>query len=360
MNLCLGGPTALCALRICRVRHAMPHYLTIVKPPSPAPYSRWSAAHLREALSPIEGLADAMGPARIDVCVPHRKNRVQSTSVRNIVCAPSWFKSPFMHVNNSLSFAGPELLLAQEAARGSLTSTALLAYELCGTYAHDPLAKTIRYGLDPVCDRASIRRFIQDTPGKIRGRSKLTQALAYVRENSWSPMESILALVLSLPLSKGGYGVRQLTLNRRAPDGQDCARIPDILLGSTKVGINYEGEGHFETVALTDAAIQAAACVSSESLAQIEMAGQSVRASIVRDKRRDRELMEYGMSVITMTKDDLNNITRLDREIYELHRLVCRSARKPPLSRDEFLGDASRTRLRTSVLGMIMARRNVH
>ncbi len=356
MNLCLGGPTALCALRICRVRHAMPHYLTIVKPPSPAPYSRWSAAHLREALSPIEGLADAMGPARIDVCVPHRKNRVQSTSVRNIVCAPSWFKSPFMHVNNSLSFAGPELLLAQEAARGSLTSTALLAYELCGTYAHDPLAKTIRYGLDPVCDRASIRRFIQDTPGKIRGRSKLTQALAYVRENSWSPMESILALVLSLPLSKGGYGVRQLTLNRRAPDGQDCARIPDILLGSTKVGINYEGEGHFETVALTDAAIQAAACVSSESLAQIEMAGQSMRASIVRDKRRDRELLLAGYRVVTVTKEDLHNQPTLDELVWQLQRLVALETSATEPTKTEVVGGRVAQAKRRALLRHLMRR----
>ena len=356
MNLCLGGPTALCALRICRVRHAMPHYLTIVKPPSPAPYSRWSAAHLREALAPIEGLADAMGTARIDVCVPHRKDRVQSTSVRNIVCAPSWFKSPFMHVNNSLSFAGPELLLAQEAAHGSLVSTALLAYELCGTYAHDPLANTMRYGLDPVCDRASIRRFIQDTPGKIRGRSKLTDTLTYVHENSWSPMESVLALVLSLPLSKGGYGIRQLTLNRRAEDGQSCARIPDILLGSTKVGINYEGEGHFETNALTDAALQAAACASAESLARIEMAGQSVRDSIVRDKRRDRELLLAGYRVVTVTKEDLHNQPALDELVWQLQRLVALETSATEPTKTEIVGGRVAQAKRRGLLRQLMRR----
>ena len=322
MNLCLGGPTALCALRICRTHGISPRGKTVVRPASPAPYKCWTRRRLCEGLAPIEGLAGAIGGEQICVCVPSKDQRVQSSSVRNIVCAPAWYRSPFVRITDSLSYASPGLLLTQEAARLSLVQTALIAYELCGTYAYDPCSGTMLYGVEPVRTVSELHAFLRDMPGRIGPRRKLERALYYVRDNSRSPMESVLALLLSLPVEGGGYGICSITLNRRAPHDEDsCARIPDILFGSSKVGINYEGESHFDTRALTDAAMRAAAEASAEALDRIYEAGQSVRSRIVRDKQRDRELLMAGYKVIPVTKEDLYDQAALDDIVWQLCQL---------------------------------------
>ena len=319
MNLCLGGPTALCALRICRTHNISPRGKTVVRPASPAPYKCWTRKRLHEGLAPIEGLADAIGGEPIHVCVPSKNERVQSSSVRNIVCAPAWYRSPFVRVTDSLSYASPGLLFAQVAARLSLEQAALIAYELCGTYAYDPCSGTMLYGVEPACSVSELLAFLRDMPGRLGPRRKLERALYYVRDNSWSPMESVLALLLSLPLKGGGYEISRIALNRRAPhDEGPCARIPDILFGSSKVGINYEGEGHFGTRELTDAAMRAAADASAEALDRIYEAGQSVRSRIVRDKQRDRELLMAGYKVIPVTKEDLYDQAVLDDIVWQL------------------------------------------
>ena len=194
MNLCLGGPTALCALRICRTHNISPRGKTVVRPASPAPYKRWTRRRLHEGLAPIKGLADAIGSEPIHVCVPSKEQRVQSSSARNIICAPAWYRSPFVRITDSLSYASPGLLLAQQAAHLTLVQTALIAYELCGTYAYDPCSGTMLYGVEPACTVDELLAFLHDMPGRIGARRKLERALYYVRDNSWSPMESALKI----------------------------------------------------------------------------------------------------------------------------------------------------------------------
>lgn len=357
MNLCVGGRTALCAVRLCRVRNTMPWSRTVVWPPNSTPYKSWTRARLLQALAPLDGLAEVIGDAAIDVCVPSPDCRIQVRGVTNIVSAPAWFKSPLVRVNDSFSFATPELLLAHLAAHDSLVTTALVAYELCGAYAYDPTTCQVVYGLRSACTVDDLQRFIDEMPGRIRGRKRLAEAAGYVRDNSWSPMESVLALVLCLPPTEGGYGMGDITLNRSVQnEDADGERIPDILFGSTHVGINYEGEGHFGTQNLTQVAHLAAAKGSTDSFDMVEAAGRDVRARIVRDKRRDRDLIFANYKVVTVTREDLYSTSVLDRLVWQVAKLVAkeRDVKAPTLS--EIAGDGEVRARRRELLRQMLHR----
>ena len=78
-------------------------------------------------------------------------------------------------------------------------------------------------------------------------------ALENVRDNAWSAMEALVALVLVRPLEDDGFGIRNIELNARELIGRELrpwvtnkARVPDISLGDLPVGLNYDGYGHLD------------------------------------------------------------------------------------------------------------------
>ncbi|WP_307739171.1 hypothetical protein [uncultured Parolsenella sp.] len=86
--------------------------------------------------------------------------------------------------------------------------------ELCGTYRI--VAGTTHYGCPPLTSVAKIRTFIGRARG-VRGRRALEKALSHALDNSASPAETRLALMLSLPLRYGGEGLGKPVLNRTLP-----------------------------------------------------------------------------------------------------------------------------------------------
>ncbi len=308
-----------------------------------------------EALAPLEGLPEAIGDAPIDVCVSAKDRRLQVRGVTNRVFAPAWFMSPLVRVTDEFAFATPEFLLFHLAASDSLITTALVAYEFCGTYSFDPLSKSTLYGVDSVCTADSVRAFIAKMPGKIRGRTKLIQVISYVRDNSWSPMESVLALLLCLPTRDGGYGIDDIKLNRKSGEAEGpCARIPDILLGNTHVGINYEGEGHFGTRDLARAAHVAATDGSSESFELVENASRNVRTRIVADKQRDRDLILAGYRIVTVSKEDLHSTAHLDQLIWQVVKFAAEEQALAIPTKASVLGDAAAKAKRRNLIRQML------
>ena len=366
MGITVVGLAALAILRELRGTDRIP---LVERTCACAPHApgrrRWNRAAVERYITKAVGRDVCSHLPVIEVATTDRDSRLRCRGVTSHLATGEQNDWGFVDVGEGLRVASPELVYIQMTEHMPLPVQLMLGSELSGCYSRDavsPREGDVSFGLEPITCKEMVLALLRRR-GRLPHRDKVGQAVDHMVEYAWSPMESVLATMLELPRELGGYGMGPLRLNRELEMyelGDHETRIPDILFGFTGVGINYEGEPHMPTGELLSAAEKAAANPSPRAMRELEDQARRMRAKIVDDKRRDRELMEYGMKVITMTKDDLNNITRLDREIYELHRLVCRSARKPPLSRDEFLGDASRTRLRTSVLGMIMARRNVH
>lgn len=140
-------------------------------------------------------------------------------------------------------------------------------------------------------------------------------------DNAWSPTESVVATMACLPLDEFGYGLGRVTLNERVatPGGlaattEKGSRVPDILFKGTRVGINYDGAVHLNLDSIVKAAMNLAGLPGEAALArELGRALSDVRAKVVDDIMRNRELAADGLTVFPVVKEDLYREGGLDR-----------------------------------------------
>ena len=121
-----------------------------------------------------------------------------------------------MRINDSLLVESPELCLARAANDKSIPFVKIveLGCELCGTYQFDAYPAPHLRKRNPLATLQSIEAFLGNS-SEIYGSKRLRNALKYILENSASPMETALALHLSLPQRLGGTGLGAPILNQR-------------------------------------------------------------------------------------------------------------------------------------------------
>lgn len=122
-------------------------------------------------------------------------------------------------------------------------------YELCGRYELSLDGGAYRKR-PPLMKRVEALAYFADHAG-LRGAKSTRTALARVRDNSRSPMETATALMIALPQRLGGLGYRGIELNYRLdvpaharPLTRSTELEVDILAPKMKVGIEYDGEDH--------------------------------------------------------------------------------------------------------------------
>lgn len=303
MLLTPSHQAALRALRVYRcacgtlpaLRHELPK-------PDPTPRARWT----RSAL-PLDalGLAAAPSEARsIDVVVPSAGNRVRASFFSCHVQPIGLPEDSFVSLGNGLCIPCPELLFLQLADIMTPEVHALLGCELCGTYsrsAKDPRVDEAAYGVPPVTSVEKITDYL-GACGRRRGVTLARQSLRWVRDNAWSPMEAIVALMTCLPTSANGYGIGDVSLNVRhgtTPElvrlGCKGSRVPDIEILGTHVGFNYDSHAHLDLDSIVEAAVNGN---PSEAM-------RSVREKYLDDLRRNRELAAVGRVILPVTPNDL-------------------------------------------------------
>lgn len=124
-------------------------------------------------------------------------------------------------------------------------------YELCGKY-EIPLDGGAHRERSPLLTRDDVLAYVSAHPS-IRGAKSAKSALARVRDNSRSPMETATALMIALPRKLGGLGYRGIELNCQLdvpehirPLTKSTELEVDILAPRKNVGIEYDGEDHAE------------------------------------------------------------------------------------------------------------------
>lgn len=158
----------------------------------------------------------------------------------------------------------PEVCLGQLSRSLTFEETLLLAFELCGTYRRvgafgsgpgfaagaasdfgpwfaagaggvggcsNPGAGRTVYGRSPLTTAARLRTAAQRLPSQVFP-SRARNAARFVLDDSRSPMESVLAALLTLPCAKGGYALPPPVLN------------PPIRIGARSVAASA-GERYF-------------------------------------------------------------------------------------------------------------------
>lgn len=109
----------------------------------------------------------------------------------------------------------PELCFIQMCSRADYVDRLTLGCELCGTYRTRTASASgfaTRYNVNRLATSSSLARaaiLMDSTPNT----SRATLACRHILDGSASPAETALALLLSIPNSKGGYGLPNPQLN---------------------------------------------------------------------------------------------------------------------------------------------------
>lgn len=206
---------------------------------------------------------------------------------KDVICHTWRHKLPkdfVQRIDEGLYSVSPELAFVQAANSLTLIDAIILGYELCGTYR---AAEGKLFRRSPLTNRKKLATFVEKA-SYVQGSKKAKRALHYVLDNSASPMETALTMLLCLPYKLGGYGFPYPLLNHqinsRNISTKTSCYICDLYWSQVKLAIEYDStEHHTDTERITKDSI-----------------------------RRD-ELFLSGVNTITVTRDRIKNRTEMDK-----------------------------------------------
>jgi very-short-patch-repair endonuclease len=232
--------------------------------------------------------------APLDILVANGSARKANRLVRNHICCGPYPKSCFFDTGQGLLACSPELCFLQMAEDLPLLKLIELGFEFCGTYslaADGAKETTLRLG-KPLTTTSKLQALVAKMKGS-RGRKNATRALRYVVDGSASPMETMLAMMLSLPQNLGGYGLAKPLLNQRidvVKTAKKASRkdhyVCDLYWQEAKLDVEYDSDT-FHTGA----------------------------SRISDDSRRRNALVYLGIQVITVTRQQLYTSGEFDKAV---------------------------------------------
>lgn len=316
MLICVNKTSALALLRHVRATGELAHAQICGLPePDPLPQRRWTARLIPHELL---GLRDAPSPERrVCVAVPSQETRPLASFFSSTVYSTGLPPGSFLQLSDDLVIPCPELLFIELARVMHPAVHELLGYELCGTFARspiDPRTGGVTHGLAPVTDVLRIGDYIDQCQG-IAGMPAARRHLKNVRDNAWSAIEAVMALMVVRPVRDLGYGIEKITLNKRQGNpralvqrGCMSSRVPDIVLDDLPVGFNYDGHDHLNLSSIIKSISNSTEL--GASLAQL-------RNKYVDDRKRDRELAAQGRVVMPVVAEDVFACGGLDTVVLE-------------------------------------------
>ena len=154
--------------------------------------------------------------------------RWPSKTIRQHVYSGNTSAGCFIEAGSGLEVSSPEFCFLQMAGQLSLIGLIELGYEMCGTYskpiAGDPdVPKRGFYNREPLTSTKKLSAFIARMPG-YTGHKRAVRALRYTLDDSESPMETKLAMFLTLPYKLGGFGFPKAKMNARITPSKTAGR----------------------------------------------------------------------------------------------------------------------------------------
>ena len=282
MKVCIGYQSALEYWRICRV---MPYDRTIGRRDLILP-SALPAAKLARS----SGLA-----LPLHIMLKNPQYRWQSMEVVQHVFSGEMPAGCFIGAKNGFGISSPEFCFLQMAGILSLPKLIELGYELCGRYSL-PTANDLNipdngyYSRPPLSSVKQLSAFIAHMPG-FKGHKKAVRALRYILEDSASPMETKLAMVLTLPYKLGGFGLPKPELNAHIVPKKGNLRTTgkgfyacDLFWPDKKIAVEYDSN-LFHTGS----------------------------THIANDSKKRNSLISMGITVITITTLQIYDVVELEK-----------------------------------------------
>jgi len=201
----------------------------------------------------------------------------------------------FLKVEDELWVSSPEYCFLQMAGSLSLAKLIELGYEFCGAYSL-PAANDANppdrgfYYRKQLTSTKKLEAFISDMSG-VRGYQKAKRALRYLIDNSASPMETKLSILLTLPYLLGGFGLIAPELNSRIIPSKTARKSTsksfytcDLFWPEYSLAVEYDS-------------------------AQQHTGSEHINS----DAKKKNALTLMGITVITVTKQQLYSTVELEK-----------------------------------------------
>ncbi len=199
---------------------------------------------------PLEALAHLGIPATkehpVDLLFFSRESRLQHACVHEHLQPEPLPAGSLLRLSDEVGIVSPELCFTQVAKKTSVEYLTLIGCELCGTYALVGPSRT--YAERPsLTSAAALQKYALAMNSA--GRSRACEAAAFVPDGAGSPMEAKLALLLTLPTTKGGFALPAPKLNASIPLGPEARALynhktcrGDLFWENARLDVEYDGE----------------------------------------------------------------------------------------------------------------------
>lgn len=154
--------------------------------------------------------------AEVEVLVGGRDRIHRTHNIRYITCTRRLPSHSFMMLNPGRYVATPEFLFVTLARQATFVELCLLGCELTGSYTPSESDSRGFVRRDSLTTVSKLRKMVDRMEG-FPGIKQARRALGSILGNAASPMESHVALTLTLPCRLGGYGLPKPMLNYRIP-----------------------------------------------------------------------------------------------------------------------------------------------
>ncbi len=285
-----------------------------------APGRYWTRRRINTCLESVGvSLSDVRG--RVQVMVPRPGARIRSRTAINTVYVRGLPANPTIELGSMVRIPCPELLFIELGTIMSPVMQLLAGLELCGRFsrdARDPRDGAVTYSIKPVTTADKIRSYVS-AARDLAGLEQSRRVAEWLMDEAWSPQEALLNGLARMPLHELGYELGEMQLNPRFIARGPLlslvdkrSRVPDSLVKDTNVGFNYDGGPHFG---------EDVPGASATGLLDSNTA-DSMRKAVVADKRRDRDLLVQGLSVLPVTKEDFYERGGIDRVMLQAMSLL--------------------------------------
>ena len=240
----------------------------------------------------------------IHVLVSTADIRRRSKKLKPHVCTHPLPEGSIIEVGEGLFVCSPELAFFQMASDLKFAKLLELGLELCGTYtlpvkgvhSEDPeVAKKQLYNRTQLTSKERLAAFLARTEGQF-GQRRFSRTLQFMADNSASPRETQLFLLLTLPYKYGGYGFFQPELNAKITPTKAAKETSskkffrcDLFWPEHNVAVEYESD----LIHLTP-------------------------LRIAYDSMKRNSLIAMGITVITVTNKQISSAEDFDRVAKQL------------------------------------------
>ena len=218
-------------------------------------------------------------------------------------------RSPDSDTVFHICISTPEACFLQAASELPFLHLVKLGYDLCARYVCVQEQPYMQVNRKPLTSVASIRGYLERAGG-CKGVKRAKQAIQYVLDNSNSPMETKLCMIMVLPLSMGGYGLKKPELNQGITLKKEAA----ALLGREVIHVDMKW------------ALERVAVEYDSNYAHLSAEQHS------RDKSRITALSMSGYTIISITVESLKS-EHIDETFLALQKALGQKIRKKTLEK---------------------------